>query len=568
MNKRLFLASAVFLLSLLLAGSVLLFSPVSGRVAPLPEIEAVWDIEDTHVFSEMPLLDTLLWEGAPLPWYAESASFFCPLGLGRGEAWPDLDLKTPEGSDVSVCFADDYLYDACEDAVRDGTPYRLLVWTQEKYCYQNIVFTGLPVLSLHTDADEIGREDVACSAVYSAPGGALQSSARIHRRGASSLLTVNPKHGFRLEFTRTADGRKKAARDLPDFGRADTLVLLPLIFDESLIRDRLGWELWNRLSSPEEPFGPRRLTYCELFLNDDYRGIYLAMEPFKISEELSRAGGSHILQDSVYRTAALNFSHDRAYYTHPVRLNAGYELYYSPPGFSEFAALQPYIRLVTEPDDTAFAQAFESCIDMDSVLRYVLFVQAGGMTDNVFNNMYIWADHASGKTVYHFSPWDLDMTWGLKKEDIGEEFENWLYFPVFDRALNLDVCSLRRRFAGLWEDLKSGVLSFESVESVTELCTRELNESGAMMRNAERWQTEIYESGNQEILDFYSRRLLLMDEAVRQFTDTAGEIPFLSSSEYNGRRGGAIVYYGDYMTSEELEALAAQLKAEEEVETQ
>ena len=70
MNKRLFLASAVFLLSLLLAGSVLLFSPVSGRVAPLPEIEAVWDIEDTHVFSEMPLLDTLLWEDAPLPWYA------------------------------------------------------------------------------------------------------------------------------------------------------------------------------------------------------------------------------------------------------------------------------------------------------------------------------------------------------------------------------------------------------------------------------------------------------------------------------------------------------------------
>ena len=567
MSRCLFLAAAAFLMAALLSSCVLLGSSAPPlRVAPLPEIEAVWEIEDTHAPSAEPLLLTLRRDGVPLPCDEASGTFYCPLGLSRGEEWPQLNLTLPEGAGISACFADDYLFDACGDAVRDGTRYRLLVWTEDAYCYQDIVFTGLPILSVRTDADEIGREDVPCGAVYSAAEGSLASAARIHRRGASSLLSDNPKHGYRVEFTRTQDGRKKYRAPVPGYGEADTLVLLPLIYDETLIRDRLGWELWNRLAPAGEPFGARRLTYCEFFLNGDYRGIYLIIEPFQIEQELALAGNKHVLQDSVYRTAALNFSHDRAYYTHPIRSNAGYELYYSVPGTDEFAALRPYVGLVTEPDDAAFAKAFEECVDLDSILRHVLFVQAGGMTDNIFNNMYIWADRSSGKTVYHFFPWDLDMTWGLKKEDIGEEFENWLYFPVFDRALNLDTASLRRRFAEMWSRLKEGVFSYENIQSVTEMCTRELNESGAMARNAERWQTEIYEADNQEILDFYSMRLRILDEAVRQLTETPGELSFLSTSQYNGRRGDAVVYYGDYMTPEELEALAAELKAEEEVD--
>lgn len=546
MSRRLFLAAAAFLMAALLSSCVLLGSSAPPpRVAPLPEIEAVWEIEDTHAPSAEPLLLTLRRDGVPLPCDEVSGTFYCPLGLSRGEEWPQLDLTLPEGAGISACFADDYLFDACGDAVRDGTRYRLLVWTEDTYCYQDIVFTGLPILSVRTDAAEIGREDVPCGAVYSAAEGALASAARIHRRGASSLLSDNPKHGYRVEFTRTQDGRKKYRAPVPGYGEADTLVLLPLIYDETLIRDRLGWELWNRLAPAGEPFGARRLTYCEFFLNGDYRGIYLIIEPFQIGQELALSGSGSLLRDGVYRTTVLSLSaHDRAYYPHPRRANTGYTVYYGPAGADAFAPLLPYLDLVREPDDDAFARAFEAYVDADSALRHALLVQAGGMTDNFFNNMYIWAHVSNGKTILRFYPWDLDMSWGLKKEEIGQEYENWLYFPVLDRALNLDAGHLRGRLAETWSRLRSGLFSYESVQTIVEACAAKLNDSGAMARDAERWQTERYTADGQEILDFYAQRLTLLDSAVSRMAAGDAPLPFLSSSEFDGAKGGAILSYG------------------------
>ena len=322
-------------------------------------------------------------------------------------------------------------------------------------------------------------------------------------------------------------------------------MLLPLIYDETLIRDRLGWELWNRLAPAGEPFGARRLTYCEFFLNGDYRGIYLIIEPFQIEQELALSGSGSLLRDGVYRTTVLSLSaHDRAYYPHPQRANTGYTVYYGPAGADAFAPLLPYLDLVREPDDDAFARAFEEYVDADSALRHALLVQAGGMTDNFFNNMYIWAHVSNGKTILRFYPWDLDMSWGLKKEEIGQEYENWLYFPVLDRALNLDAGHLRGRLAETWSRLRSGLFSYESVQTIVEACAAKLNDSGAMARDAERWQTERYTADGQEILDFYAQRLTLLDSAVSRMAAGDAPLPFLSSSEFDGAKFSSVTLTG------------------------
>ena len=561
MNRRFGLIASALVLLCLLGAVVRFASPFRAFVQPLPEIEEIWEIEDTHALSGTPLLRELVWRDAPLARREDTGAFYCPLGLDAGEGWPELRLYLTQDG-VSCCFADDYSWDACADAVRDGTAYRLLVWTRDEYCYQEIVFTGLPTLSVRVADPEIGEADVPAETVISAPEGTLSHHARIHRRGASTMLATQVKRGYRIEFTRTADGRKKRAVEVPGFGREDAVILLPMFHDDTRIRDRLGWEIWNSLAPEGEPFGARRLQYCEFFLNGDYQGIYLMMTPFNVAAELSRAGAPRPLEDSVYRTAALNFSRGRTYFEHPLRMNAGYELYYSPSGADPFAALMPYVSLICEKDDGAFTEAFVREVDMDSLLRLDLFVQAGGMTDNVFNNLYIWADHSAGRLAYRFAPWDLDMTWGLKKEDIGEEYENWMYFPLADRALNLDAGGLRARLRDAWQSMRAGPFAPENVQRLVEQCQRELNESGAMARDAERWQLDTYTADGQEILDFYALRVALVDQAVQEIAETDGPVPFLSSSEYNGRKGGAIVYYGDYWTQEELDELARQ--AEEE----
>ena len=87
----------------LLSSCVLLGSSAPPpRVAPLPEIEVVWEIEDTHAPSAEPLLLTLRRDGVPLPCDEASGTFYCPLGLSRGEEWPQLDLTLPAGRTTAL----------------------------------------------------------------------------------------------------------------------------------------------------------------------------------------------------------------------------------------------------------------------------------------------------------------------------------------------------------------------------------------------------------------------------------------------------------------------------------
>ena len=501
----------------------------SETVAPLPAIEEVWNIEDTHTLSETPLCTSLTADGTALGYVPETGTFYDPIGMDRAE-WPEMKLVLPEG--VSACFSDDYAWDSCADAVAAGNEYHILFWTETAYCYETIVFTGFPVLSVSCAAaeEDIGADDIPAQADWLAPEGGLSGYGRIHRRGASSFLTNELKRGYRLEFTKRSDGRKKVKREVPGLGNYDSIVLLPLIQDDTRIREKLSWTLWNQLVGDEEPFGARAFTYCEFILNGDYLGVYLAFQPFQAEEELEQAGGTRLLTDSLYRTLVVNLARGKDHVKHPRRANCGIAVYYAPRKGEEYAALSSYLDLVQEVDDTAFAEKFTRLIDTDSMLRQILFVQAIGATDNFSSNMYIWADGVSGK--YRYFPWDLDMSWGTKKDYVGEEYANWLYFATADHALNLNIGTLREDLRTKWHEMASGVFSVDNVTQIAEACAHELNASGAMARDAARWQKESYEADPTELLDFYSIRTGVMDRAVDKIADAQGEVDFLSESKY------------------------------------
>ena len=346
-----------------------------------------------------------------------------------------------------------------------------------------------------------------------------------------------------MEFTREKDGKaKKIEREVPGFGAADDVALLPCWHDDIKMRDKLSWDLWAELAADDEPFGARKTEYVEVFKDNEYFGLYVMIEPVDVKEELLLAGDDRLLTDSVYRTAALNFSRDREYYRHPHRGNAGYELYYAPAdldSFEEkFAGLEPYIELTKMEDDAEFAQRAQEIIDVDSMLRHVLLMQGGAIADNFFNNMYIWAHpRRDGGMTYRFSLWDLDMSWGFEKDEIGEQFERWLYFPVADRMLNLDVDGIRRKAYDMWQAMRQTVFSEERLEERIAQYTMEIGESGALMRDAERWGTEMYYPDGYELINFAGIRWPLIDEAMEMLVNTDGPLDFLSASHYEQKAG-------------------------------
>ena len=525
--KKLKLMTAILAMTALLVCTVALFSPYAPGVGPVLDIEEIWAIEDAREESDVPLVTVLENNGMRLGYDAQENTFYCPIGLENGEEWPELRLSAPGAKGVQLVFSDDYTYDWCDEAVREGYAYQILTYTSEKFWYTQVVFTGLPVVSLKTASTISIEEQIGLAAIGELGYDPIQTDARIRLRGAGSLDVV--KQGYKVEFAGNNHGGQ-IEHDVPGIGMQDEIALLPMLYDKTLMRDKLSWDIYAALAGDDIVFAPRKTQHVELFVNDEYIGIYLMMNLVDAKKEMTLAGESHVRNDSVYRSTFLPYLRgNRMTVEDPMTYQAGfgYDLRRTPQIGREFDDLQPYLDILKEEDDEAFARCAIEMVDLDQMLRYVLFVQACGLTDNFNNNMFIWAEKTQNGQRYLFYPWDLDMSWGNRAPHIGKDFSYWLYFPLADRIINLDAGGARSRLAQLWQTMRQEVFTQENVGNLLEQYANELADSGAMVRNEMRWNMGMSYPDGQEILDFAGSRFVIMDEIVARIAGTDERLSFL-----------------------------------------
>ena len=524
--KRLRILLMMLALSALMVLAVSMGSPYAPVAQTAVDIEAIWAIEDAREESERPLVTRLANDGVALGYDRESNTFYCPIGLENGDEWPQIRLTAPGAEGVQLVFVDDYSYDWCAEAVREGYSYELMAYTDTHYAYFNIVFTGL--VQVHIDADvELGREDRPAEVSVCTPQKMLKSHARTHYRGG---ITVKfEKHPYRVEFTRTADGRNKIFQEMPGLGRMNQFILIPMWFDNDMLRDRLSWALYGELVGEDAPYGARRHMYAEVFDNDRYEGVYLLLEPYDHAAEIAKEGDAHAATDSVYCTTPTYEEPVRPRTQDPIVETKGIDLHIQAQGTEPFERLEDYAQICREEDDGVFARRAMEQMDMESMMRYHHIMQSFGLGDNMFNNMFIWAMYKEGKTVYRFIPWDMDMSWGEDDhiEWILEEYDGWMYFLVMDRLLNLNPDGLRTRWADMWRQMRESVLTYENIEEKVNRFSSELNDSGAMVRNSERWGNDNPVSEPFEILNYVQMRFDILDALVEYIETTPGEIPML-----------------------------------------
>ena len=496
-----------------LAAAVLYGSPYAPVVQPVLDIEEIWAIEDAREESDKPLVTALEWNGMRLGYDGTENTFYCPIGLENGEEWPQLHLTAPGARGVQLVFADDYSYDWCADAIRDGYPYQILAYTDTEFAYMQIVFTGLPIVTIQADA-AITYEDTAAQVTMTSPEGGMQTRAMAHLRGAGS--SFSEKKSYRIDFVH---GQKDsdAIVEVPGFGQADNIILLAGVMDQSLMRDRLSWEIYAAIADGDEPYGPRKTQYVELFVDGRYAGVYIMMEPVDDGEELQKRNVNAPMTDSVYRSAQLEYAGERAYVENPMREGSIYEMYHAPVGGHEFDALSAYLTLEQLPEGEEYDVEFERLaaehIDLESILRYYLFVQGGGMSDNVFNNMYVIANRENGRSIYRFAPWDMDLTWGRFKDgDSGDFYHDLFSFPVVERMIEIDMGGVTRSMlAQMWADMRETVFNEENIQRLVDLYTHELDASGAYMRDALRWREDAYQADGYEIITFAAEHFPILD---------------------------------------------------------
>lgn len=493
----------------ILAGVIVFCSPYAPPVAGPTEIETIWAIEDTRQESTEPLVTAMQNNGVPLAYDAAENTFYCTLGLETGESWKNIHLTVPDAPQVSVCFVDDYTYDSCAEAIAEGYAYELMAYTDTQYSYFRIVFTGLPLVQISA-SEEIGSLDCLGSISVSAAEASASNPVQVHTRGAGSAA-VSEKKSYAVKMVRDVDGGVYV--DMPTMGAVDDLLLIAMAMDESRLRDKLSWTLYGTLAGETQSFGARRCEYVELFVSGEYMGVYLMMEQVDIEEELQKSGGQCVAQDNVYRTTDLRNPGDRPSIENPAREYSGYELHHSPASGNVFAPLEGYLRLEQMEDDEAFIEAALGSVDLESMLTYYLFIQAGGMSDNVYNNMYVWAHDTGDGIQYRFAPWDMDLTWGRYKDaETGEPYQGLFTFGVAQRMIDLDAGGVTRQtLTRIWKEMREGAFTQENIANLLEESVTQLNASGAFARDAARWQTEQTQASAEGIINFAAERLHVLD---------------------------------------------------------
>lgn len=459
----------------------------------------------------------------------------------------DIHLTAPGAAPgLSICFADDYSYDWCDEAIREGYAYQLMAYTGSQYAYFDMVFTGLPQIMLTSDSP-IGTQDAPVSVAMSQWGQeAVRASALAHLRGDGSLY--NDKKSYKLKFVRSANRTGSAVVSIPEMGETSELILLAMAFDETLMRDRLSWEMAALAPTEKGAFAAKRAQYAEVFVNGAYEGVYLVMTPYDIGGEMRRQSAEAPFTDSLYRTFVAKMSKERPYLETE---GTSYELFHAPDEANAFAALEPYLSLMALEDE-AFVRAAEECLDLDSALRYALLVQAMALTDNSSNNMYIWARRENGRTRYRFELWDMDLSWDF---DPGPECDYWFTLPVHDRAINLDVGGARERLAQLWAQMRENGFTAETVETLTAKYLHELVDSGAHMRNVVRWNLTNAEADSFAIVNCAQMRFEMLDQLTRLLCETDESVWFLGSEQ---RENGYGVAIGEWLWAQEGAGMEAE----------
>ncbi len=464
-------------------------------VEPLLPIEQTWDIEDEHAEAAGPLVTWMTMGGQELGFDRETNTFYCTLGM-EGEDWPELPLTAGGAEGLRAAWVDDYAWDGVRDSIRDNVPYRLIAWTEDEYAYFRLVFTGLPVVTLHvTDYDGLGDDYMPARCTFSAAGyEGVDMPARTHLRSGGYSKRFD-KWSYRVEFQRRTNKGRYSQQKVSLLGEEpdSDWLLISNASDDTLVRNHLGMELWKKWN-PDGGVGVLESRLVEVFVQDQYMGIYQLLQRIDPRKEIAKLGGN-LSTDGVSRIIKAknigerpvwrlwdecNFVLEMRWTGKTLSLDAGKKI------FADFVESEKVKTSGGQLSGEAFAALAERCADARQVIGYFLFTQAAGLPyDNVFNNVYVYGVLEGGRYVYRLSPWDMDMGFQQLFRNQKDNLNEWMELPT--RMLNLDVAGARRIAWDTWEEKRASILSEDAIyEWMTGVETL-VNDSGAFLRETEKW---------------------------------------------------------------------------------
>lgn len=393
--------------------------------------------------------------------------------------------------------------------------------------------TTLPVVYMNTKGQQVLKENAIWGnialldgngeerSVFSTPNSIYRAT--IKYRGASSYSKFDKKQ-YRIKFYKN---KKDSAKEvsLAGMGANSEWVLNGPYLDKTLIRNKLVYDLARELNgwAPDTRF-------VELFVDGEYQGVYLAVEPVTNGESRLRLAEFGLL------------SGETAYIVNRDRIDTGSEeidtwgktngytynaLYIRYPSKNKITEKQ---KEYIQKDISEFEQALYGKNFSDKRIGYQAYIDMDNWVDYFIINEFAMNYDAGNLSTYLYK--ELDGKLQLAVWDFNNGFDNYQWFRTETDVLHTVENSW---FERLWQDeafrervceryvqLRKTTLSDEHIAEKIASYQEELGE--AVDRNFKVWGYSFKENllaGTSK--EGTARDIRSYEEAMKQLTDTIRE---------------------------------------------
>ena len=387
-----------------------------------------------------------------------------------------------------------------------------LIWVNSAFAQLNSFSTPLPIVYLNTNGQVIPDEPKINAQMQIAwheddrpnstddPAAHFKGAVRIEIRGSSSQMYPKKSYGFELMDEEGLD------MDFPLLGlpEEEDWILYAPYSDKSLVRNVLTFTLAARLGG----YAPR-CRYVELFLNDQYQGVYVLMEKIKRDKnrvDIARLkpediSGEDLTGGYIVKIDKVNGSGGSGWYSEFENEKQRHTFYqYEYPKSEEIKDVQAdYIQNYISDFETALYNkeydpqtGYAQYIDINSFIDYFIINEIAKNVDAYRLSTFLFKDK-NGKL--NLGPvWDFNIAYGNV-----DYYDAWETFGLQVNA-NLENDEWQnpfwwRRFMGdrhftqqlrcRWNDLIADVLSANNIVATVDSLVNLLEEPAA--RNFQRW---------------------------------------------------------------------------------
>lgn len=375
----------------------------------------------------------------------------------------------------------------------------------DKVCiHDDTVFcTHLPLVLIDTGGQQIEKDNeiwAGISVIDNKKGNNhfddtpdLTATAVIKYRGSSSYLTFDKKQ-YRIEFRKEYGDEKNEKYAVMGMSDASDWVLNGPFLDRTLIRNRLLFSVSRELLS----WAPDT-RYCEVFLDGEYQGLYIIIEPVTNEEgRLNLTDFGLISGNTAYvvKRERNNTEANMINTFGSVNRKTSYQLSISFPTSLRLTKFQhQYIendidefeRVLYSDQFNDPAYGYAGYIDVNAFVDYYIINELALNTDAGYLSTYVYKE-IGGKikmTVWDFNNAFNNYIWSVKSTDEFYLTESPWFDRLFQDRKFVDAVVVRFR------ELRKAELSEESLLNVVDENVEYLGE--AINRNFGIWGYTFYE---------------------------------------------------------------------------